>query len=75
LDRSVAEPTTALQCGKCGGSLQPDERFCGACGGRVDTAVDDAASPWTQLVPQVQDATIGEFEPSGELGRGGMSDV
>jgi serine/threonine protein kinase len=75
LDRAVAESTTALQCGKCGAALQADERFCGACGGRVDAGAGDEASPWTQVVSQLQAATIGEFELSRELGRGGMAAV
>jgi serine/threonine-protein kinase len=71
----VPDATTTLACRSCHAALQPDERFCPTCGISCDPAGGDSASPWSQVLAQLQAATIGEFELSRELGRGGMAAV
>lgn len=72
---SVPDATTTPECSSCHTVLQPDERFCPSCGTACETAGGDSASPWSQVLAQLQAATLGEFELSRELGRGGMAAV
>jgi eukaryotic-like serine/threonine-protein kinase len=71
----VPDATTTLECNNCHAALQPDERFCPSCGTACETAGGGSASPWSQVLTQLQAATLGEFELSRELGRGGMAAV
>ena len=72
---SVPDATTTLECSSCHAALQPDERFCPACGAALPAVGAGAESPWSQVLAQLQAATLGEFELSRELGRGGMAAV
>ena len=72
---SVPDATTTLECSSCHAALQPDERFCPACGAASPAVGAGAESPWSQVLAQLQAATLGEFELSRELGRGGMAAV
>lgn len=72
-------PTT-ITCPGCGVVVPPGDRFCGACG----TAIGDPAlmsgegsryDPWSELLQKLRQATVGEYEIRGELGRGGMAAV
>lgn len=72
-------PTT-VTCPGCGLVVPPGDRFCGACG----TAIVDPAltsgdgsryDPWSELLQKLRQATVGEYEIRGELGRGGMAAV
>ncbi|HWA57957.1 MAG TPA: serine/threonine-protein kinase [Gemmatimonadales bacterium] len=81
-------PSTTLVCGGCGKPLVRGARFCLACGqpAPVDAALSAAISGEGSLTlsdPERQarleamlvEATMGEFEVLGELGRGGMATV
>jgi serine/threonine-protein kinase len=70
----VPETTTPLACAHCHTPLQPEERFCSSCGTPVGSGAIDE-SPWAGIVSQLSAATLGEFEVTRELGRGGMAAV
>ncbi len=78
----------SIACGKCGAPVAPGTRFCPSCGadvsgqqGNVATAhvpradVVRATMSDTVLLDALRDATLGEYEILGELGRGGMATV
>ena len=78
----------SIACGKCGAPVAPGTRFCPSCGadvsgqqGNVATAhvaradVVRATMSDTALLDALRDATLGEYEILGELGRGGMATV
>ena len=57
-------------CTACGGLVQASARFCGRCGvSRADE------SPWDEVLDRLRLATMGQFEVTGILGRGGMAAV
>ena len=78
--------SSILSCVKCGKPVLRGARFCMACGSQVpDIEPGDATVAGTpggglseverqmQLQQLLIDATLGEFEVLGELGRGGMA--
>lgn len=70
---NVSEPATTSVCAHCNTPLLPDERFCSSCGKPVRDLPDE--SPWASVLAQLTAATLGEFEVTSELGRGGMAAV
>src|SRR5207237_5058112 len=80
--------TTAPTCTRCGESIGPADRFCPRCGADVSgvqasiaTAVVHQHAPPAPAALQaaqldaVRQATLGEYEIMGLLGRGGMATV
>ena len=72
--------TTTVTCPGCGAFVPLGDRFCGACGtpitGSALMSGDSARfDPWEELLQKLRQATIGEYEIKGELGRGGMAAV
>ncbi len=70
----MPETTTPPACSHCQTPLHADERFCSSCGQPVAVGGIDE-SPWASIVSQLKAATLGEFEVTRELGRGGMAAV
>ncbi len=74
-------------CGSCGARIAPGAHFCGSCGADVSGQQGDIATAHTPpsaavrpgdreaLLHALRDATLGEYEVLGELGRGGMASV
>ena len=80
--------TTPPACARCGQPVGPADRFCPRCGADVSgvqasiaTTVVQAHAQPAQAAPEavqldaVRQATLGEYEILGELGRGGMASV
>ena len=72
-------PTT-VTCPGCGGFVPLGDRFCGACGTPITGSALMSGEgarfdPWEELLQKLRQATIGEYEIKGELGRGGMAAV
>ena len=72
-------PTT-VTCPGCGGFVPLGDRFCGACGTPISGSALMSGEgarfdPWEELLQKLRQATIGEYEIKGELGRGGMAAV
>jgi serine/threonine-protein kinase len=72
-------PTTTT-CPGCGGLVPLGDRFCGACGTPITGSALMSGEgarfdPWEELLQKLRQATIGEYEIKGELGRGGMAAV
>ncbi len=73
--------STTVSCPTCGGSLAPSDQYCPRCGSVNSGAGAFAAtflgtvSPWDEVMVRLRDATAGEFQVLGELGRGGMAAV
>ncbi|MDX2184664.1 MAG: serine/threonine-protein kinase [Gemmatimonadaceae bacterium] len=74
--------TTTLTCSKCGSTAAAGTRFCGTCGtdllGPRLVVPDNApttAIETDELLPLVIEATLGEYDIYGLLGRGGMATV
>jgi len=78
--------TEAQTCSHCGELVSPGARFCAKCGsdisgqqGGVATVHVDASPFGTMnqagLLEALRQATLGEYELMGELGRGGMATV
>src|SRR5438046_10517315 len=63
-----AAPRTASvgACPACGAAVFAGDRFCGGCGAAVPQAVE------TELLADLEQVTLGEYEIRGVLGRGGM---
>ena len=53
-------------CPACGAELFAADRFCGGCGAPVPQAAE------AELLADLQQVTLGEYEILGVLGRGGM---
>src|SRR5581483_4786715 len=74
-------PPVSVVCSGCGASVPAGDRFCGSCGnpstGSAILSGEAAAAfdPWTELLQKLRQATLGEYEIKGELGRGGMAAV
>lgn len=74
-------PPVSVVCSGCGASVPAGDRFCGSCGhpitGSAILSGESAASfdPWVELLQKLRQATLGEYEIKGELGRGGMAAV
>ncbi|MCC7195459.1 MAG: protein kinase [Gemmatimonadaceae bacterium] len=71
-----------VTCSGCGAPVPAGDRFCGSCGnpitGSAILSSESAAAaydPWIELLQKLRQATIGEYEIKGELGRGGMAAV
>lgn len=79
-------PTKTTTCGNCGNALEPNAKFCPACGTATSGIFSGGGSPLAgtaivmaedadTLFPILQDATLGDYDIYGELGRGGMAAV
>ena len=78
---------TSLECAHCHQPAVQGDRFCGSCGKQLKTgstlietqAVTDpqsrVARADAELLQTLRDATLGEYDIYGELGRGGMAIV
>lgn len=70
-----------LSCGACGGPRLPGDKYCGVCGAaqlQSATLPDperQAQSYWDELLDELRDAALGDYEILGLLGRGGMAAV
>src|SRR2546429_6390058 len=63
-----AAPSTASlgTCPACGAAVFAGDRYCGGCGAAVPQGVE------TELLADLEQVTLGEYEIRGVLGRGGM---
>jgi serine/threonine protein kinase len=71
-------PAQYVTCSGCSSPVPAADRFCGTCGAPVSgSAVMSSGGfdPWTELLQKLRQATLGEYEIRGELGRGGMAAV
>jgi serine/threonine protein kinase len=82
-------PRVQNKCGHCGGEIAAGNRFCPFCGSDVSgeqasLATAQMSAPTKILRPEfaqeeqlehLRQATLGEYEVYGELGRGGMATV
>jgi serine/threonine-protein kinase len=79
-------PSTTRTCPKCNNSVASDTKFCPNCGSAVSgifsgggSAMEGTAVLGVEAVdtlfPILQDATLGDYDIYGELGRGGMAAV
>ena len=70
-----------ITCSGCGSAVPAGDRFCGSCGNPITGSAvlsgDGAGAfdPWVELLQKLRQATVGEYEIKGELGRGGMAAV
>ena len=70
-----------INCSGCGGAVPAGDRFCGTCGNPITGSAvlsgEGAApfDPWVELLQKLRQATLGEYDIKGELGRGGMAAV
>ena len=78
--------TSPNACAHCGAPLASGARFCSRCGHDVSgvqgglaterlAVPPDLDDPQAGLIEELRQATLGEFEVAGELGRGGMATV
>jgi serine/threonine protein kinase/alpha-tubulin suppressor-like RCC1 family protein/uncharacterized protein YjdB len=78
--------TSSTACARCGAPLASGARFCSRCGHDVSGVQGGPATerlavppelddPQAGLIEELRQATLGEFEIAGELGRGGMATV
>jgi serine/threonine-protein kinase len=79
-------PSTTRTCPKCNNSVAADTKFCPNCGAAVSgifsgggSAMEGTAVLGVEAVdtlfPILQEATLGDYDIYGELGRGGMAAV
>ncbi|HVT40630.1 MAG TPA: protein kinase [Gemmatimonadaceae bacterium] len=73
-------PTSSVTCPGCGSLVPLGDRFCGSCGTPITGSAlmsgeGSRFDPWEELLQKLRQATIGEYEIKGELGRGGMAAV
>src|SRR5437773_2644803 len=62
-----AAPTASVGASPaCGAAVFAGDRFCGGCGAAVPQGVE------TELLADLEQVTLGEYEIRGVLGRGGM---
>src|SRR3954468_12887023 len=77
---------TTRACPKCSTGIPSDSKFCPSCGTAVSGIFSGGGSPLDgtavlavenvdTLFPILQDATLGDYDIYGELGRGGMAAV
>jgi serine/threonine protein kinase len=71
-----------VTCAGCGSGVPAGDRFCGTCGNPITGSAilsgEGAAGsfdPWVELLQKLRQATLGEYDIKGELGRGGMAAV
>ncbi|MDQ8164627.1 MAG: protein kinase [Gemmatimonadota bacterium] len=70
-----------ITCSGCGAAVPAGDRFCGTCGNPITGSAvlsgEGAApfDPWVELLQKLRQATLGEYDIKGELGRGGMAAV
>ncbi|MFN9351857.1 MAG: protein kinase domain-containing protein [Gemmatimonadota bacterium] len=74
--------TTTLACHRCGAAHAPGTRFCSSCGtdvsGARPAAGADAATAVLEkdeILPILMEATLGDYDIYGMLGKGGMATV
>jgi serine/threonine protein kinase len=77
--------TPPLTCTRCGAVIAPGAHFCASCGLDISSSQGGVAtirvdSPLVAvradaLLQALRDATLGEYDVQGELGRGGMATV
>ena len=78
--------STIRACPKCSTGIPSDSKFCPSCGTAVSGIFSGGGSPLDgtavlaveqvdTLFPILQDATLGDYDIYGELGRGGMAAV
>ncbi len=70
----------SVTCSSCGTLVPAGDRFCGTCGNPITGSAvlsgdPSRFDPWAELLQRLRQATIGEYEIKGELGRGGMAAV
>ena len=79
-------PSSTRTCPKCNNSVSSDTKFCPNCGAAVSGIFSGGGSPVDgtavlgveqvdTLFPILQEATLGDYDIYGELGRGGMAAV
>jgi serine/threonine protein kinase len=75
-------PVLTVTCAGCGSPVPAGDRFCGTCGNPITGSAilsgEGAAGsfdPWVELLQKLRQATLGEYDIKGELGRGGMAAV
>lgn len=79
-------PATTRACPKCSTNVSAETKFCPNCGAGVSGIFSGGGSPLDgtamlgieqvdTLFPILQDATLGDYDIYGELGRGGMAAV
>jgi serine/threonine protein kinase len=84
----VTQPIAPSFCTRCGSPVNVGTHFCAVCGNDVSgsqssLATEQMAAPrpagpdagWQEQLEHLREATIGEYELLGELGRGGMAAV
>ncbi|MDX2184661.1 MAG: serine/threonine-protein kinase [Gemmatimonadaceae bacterium] len=76
--------TTTYACPKCGTGYTPGTRFCSSCGTDVSGGVGARAASEQgatavierdEILPLLMEATLGEYDIYGLLGKGGMATV
>ena len=71
---------STITCAGCGSGVPAGDRFCGTCGMPITGSAlisgeGERYDPWAELLQKLRQATLGEYEIRGELGRGGMAAV
>src|SRR5438874_8892604 len=78
--------TQVTTCPKCSASIAPGAKFCPSCGNAISGIFSGGGTPLEgtailsaeqqdTLFPILQEATLGDYDIYGELGRGGMAAV
>ncbi len=81
--RLHASELLTVQCATCGTEVRDGSLFCSFCGSRLDgsqtgrrrPSAESIATGEQRLLKALRDATLGEYEILGEIGRGGMAVV